>query len=189
MIKPCECGCGLASPIANKTVTSRGWKKGQPKRFRHGHWLRAQSGPTLPQWKGGRHYQDGYVLIWQPDHPNACGSYVFEHILVAERAIGRAIQKGETVHHRNHIRDDNRPENLQVMTRSQHNRLHRLEEGRRGRPEFCSQPNCQERCHAGGMCCVHYSSAAHKRRYADPEYRKRLCAQQRAAYQRRIAQT
>src|SRR5712691_2773604 len=33
----CECGCGLAAPIATQTMRRRGWIKGQPVRFIRGH--------------------------------------------------------------------------------------------------------------------------------------------------------
>lgn len=186
-MKLCECGCGEPAPIARQTLTKRGWRKGQPLRFRQGHWLRAQSGPTLPQWRGGRHYQsDGYVMIWKPDHPRAYdGRYMLEHIVVAEKMLGRLLEPNETVHHKNHVRDDNRPENLEVMTRSEHNRQHRLKEGRRGRPEFCSEPNCDERCYASGLCKVHYGQVAHKRRWSDPDYRDRELAKGRERWKQK----
>jgi hypothetical protein len=36
--------------------------------------------------------------------------YVFEHILVAEGLLGRYLVDGESVHHTNGVRDDNRPD-------------------------------------------------------------------------------
>lgn len=56
-------------------------------------------------------------MVRAPDHPRATSSpYVFEHILVAEDLLGRYLLDGETVHHRNGVRDDNRPENLELWT-------------------------------------------------------------------------
>jgi hypothetical protein len=39
---------------------------------------------------------------------------VREHIVVMEQKIGRALVKGEEVHHLNGVKDDNRPENLEL---------------------------------------------------------------------------
>jgi hypothetical protein len=72
-------------------------------------------------WKGGRtRHKAGYVMVRVPGHPRARTSvYVFEHILVAEQLLGRYLLPGESIHHRNGVRDDNRPENLELWTRPQ----------------------------------------------------------------------
>jgi len=59
-------------------------------------------------------------MLWVPEHPRAGkGNYVFEHIVVMEQILERYLLPAETVHHRNGIRDDNRPENLELWTRPQ----------------------------------------------------------------------
>lgn len=51
---------------------------------------------------------DGYVSVKKGK------KWVFQHRLVMEEVIGRQMAKHETVHHINGIRDDNRPENLEL---------------------------------------------------------------------------
>lgn len=60
-------------------------------------------------------------MVHAPSHPRATTAkkYVFEHIIVMEQMLGRFIGRDEFVHHRNGIRDDNRPENLELWTKPQ----------------------------------------------------------------------
>lgn len=67
----------------------------------------------------------GYIHIWMPKHPMANGTgYVFEHRLVMANKLGRNLRKDEIVHHKNHNKADNRVENLELTTRSDHMHFH-----------------------------------------------------------------
>lgn len=56
---------------------------------------------------------DGYVLV-----KNTARAWTYEHRMVMEKMIGRALQSTESVSHKNGIRDDNRPENLQLVIKN-----------------------------------------------------------------------
>lgn len=68
--------------------------------------------------------KDGYVRLWKTGHPREGTGGVYEHIIVAEQMIGRPLRDDEEVHHRNEIKHDNRPENLQVLASLEHRQIH-----------------------------------------------------------------
>lgn len=68
-------------------------------------------------WKGGVNKAGGYLKELRKGHPYADrGGYVMQHRLVMEQVLGRTLDPKERVHHKNGVRDDNRPENLELWT-------------------------------------------------------------------------
>lgn len=84
-------------------------------------WKAENCAEKSPCWKGGRYINggSGYVMVMV-----ASQKYRSEHNLVMEGHIGRPLNKGEVVHHINGVKSDNRIENLQLMTISEHTKLH-----------------------------------------------------------------
>jgi hypothetical protein len=74
--------------------------------------------------KGWTRSSRGYILAYRPEHPRAgTTGYIMQHRLVMEEILGRPLRRAEVVHHRNGIRDDNRPENLELLTKKAHDKL------------------------------------------------------------------
>lgn len=97
-----------------------------------------RSGSANPRWRGGQTItKDGYVNVWAPGHPYAKdGRYVLEHRLVMEEHLGRYLKPDEVIHHRNGVKADNRLENLELKTHSQHMADHGVDGGYRRLPGF-----------------------------------------------------
>lgn len=136
MTKLCECGCGNHAPIAKYTCHERGWIKGEPIRFIHGHNTQLATkiriyakGAASHKWNGGKSYDPrGYVRIHSPGHPRAHkqSGYVYEHILLAEKALGKQLPEKAEVHHLNGNKGDNSPGNIVICEdRAYHMLLHK----------------------------------------------------------------
>lgn len=100
----------------------------------HQYGLRGEKNAS---WKGGEKITCyGYKTIYCPDHPFAPkDGHIFEHRLVAEKYLlteensvevngKRYLRPDYDVHHKDFDRLNNDPENLQVMTKREHRRLH-----------------------------------------------------------------
>lgn len=103
-----------------------------PKGVHDNHARGARNG----RWNGGRTVTShGYVRVKVgKTHPLADpNGYAYEHHLVMCSAIGRLLERGEVVHHRNGDKQDNRFENLELTTRRAHAVHH---DGERGRDQL-----------------------------------------------------
>ena len=58
---------------------------------------------------------------------NADGRTLNEHRVVMEVVLGRPLGANEHVHHKNGDREDNRPENLELIDPATHGRIHAIE--------------------------------------------------------------
>lgn len=77
-------------------------------------------------WRFQRSRSSGnmYRELYLPKHPYCSkAGYVREHRLVVENYIGRWLLKDEVVHHVNGNTLDNRINNLQLMTKKEHDSL------------------------------------------------------------------
>lgn len=98
----CECGCGGHAPLATTTYRRIGHVKGQPVRFIRGHNNRKQVVTTYRR-KGDR----------------------YEHVVIAEQALGRPLPRGAEVHHVDDTLTNNERSNLVICeNRAYHKLLH-----------------------------------------------------------------
>lgn len=103
----CKCSCGKDVIVAAKhlgaTISCGCYRKAINAKI---------------HWKGGKYRtQQGYVAI----HVGTNGRkavYRTEHRIVMEKLLGRPLRDNEQVHHKNGIRSDNDPGNLELWVRS-----------------------------------------------------------------------
>jgi len=86
-----------------------------------------RAGHKHPNWNGGFYTRgDGYVMVQRPDHRRTDKwGYIREHILIAEKALGKSLPLGAVIHHGNGNGTDNIGSNLVICeNHAYHNLLH-----------------------------------------------------------------
>lgn len=99
--------------------------------FNHPFKQRNQQGEKNFNWKGGIVYDNGYRLIFSPNHPRNNRGYVQEHILIMEKHLkkyldyfGKGNPNNEVIHYIDENRQNNNIKNLKLMTLQEHLKLH-----------------------------------------------------------------
>lgn len=102
---------GSGNPMFGKVSKYRGKKRPE------------MSLKNNPNWKCGYWInEDGYKVI-ENSGVNQ-GRKILEHRLVMEQFLKRRLDTNELVHHKNGNKLDNRIENLELTTRSEHPKIH-----------------------------------------------------------------
>lgn len=137
------CRCQVCLDAASESTIRRRWRRALANRTacsfdrctnipkqdglckQHAH--QKATGQTLRALKRGEGRKSvgwvterGYRKISDATHPNAHkNGSLYEHIAVMTEMLGRPLVEGENVHHKNGVKTDNRPENLELWVSSQ----------------------------------------------------------------------
>lgn len=90
-------------------------------------WGHHLSGPEHPRWNDERMVsKEGYIKVRVGrQHPLADpNGYAYEHLLVWVSAGNPRPTRGYTLHHKDEVKSNNQIDNLELLTRAEHNRRH-----------------------------------------------------------------
>lgn len=106
----CRCDCGKEKIVSGGNLHSRGVQS-------CGCLKHESSGRTISESENPVVRKNGYICIRGIDRHGKRKERP-QHVVIMERAIGRKLKEGETVHHKNGIRGDNRIDNLELWGKS-----------------------------------------------------------------------
>jgi hypothetical protein len=90
----------------------------------------------------------------------------FQHRVIMEKHLNRQLNSKEHVHHKNENTLDNRLENLQVMSHSEHSKHHGAQHGWSLKHDKCIVCDTTERYHEGlGQCTACYQRTKYHLRF------------------------
>jgi hypothetical protein len=116
----CRCGCGKKTKIANQD--SKWGVKGKPNRYLLGHNGRGKvkTGGLVRDPNLRFVDNNGYVRVRKT---STTVGYDYEHVCIAERALGKLLPVGAQVHHFNGNTQDNTNTNLVICQDTAYHRL------------------------------------------------------------------
>ena len=129
--------------------------------------------PMRAPLRSGHTRKDGYRAT------TLDGVRKFDHIRVAEKALGKPLPKGSRVHHFNEDRSDNRPENLVICPSAKYHTLLHMRQNAvaAGKPphfRFCGI--CKQYDDPAGMYITPSENRAKHRTCSNEQSRKRYAA-------------
>lgn len=144
---------------------------------------KAASGKGAHNWGGGKHVDNkNRVMVLAPNHHRSQHKYIPEHIMVAEKALGKTFSNTHPVHHVNENRLDNCHTNLVICEdQKYHSLLHTrqdiLKRGKNPRRyKICYTCNTVKK-----RTCFHFN----KSRGDGLEFKCKICKNESIALYRR----
>ncbi len=134
--KYCSISCrkegqkGAGNPFFGKHHSEESKRKWRETRNMNDSWLTRE---RHHQWKGGITTNEGYLLR------RVSGKKIYLHREEIEKATGRQLSANEIVHHINGDKQQNDPDNLMIVTRGEHAKIHCDERVRDCSGRFCGK--------------------------------------------------